>query len=92
MYYLILSAPSHLPAHKQYISFSETNHDVCFGHTKNEIIPNYNLQDYLDEYGNEIIDSYERNEKYELVPCRKTILEVVSAWNTGVKNFKFTKK
>lgn len=87
MYYLIISAPSHLPANQQHISFSETAHDVCFGHTKPDIVANYTLANYLTEFGNEVIDGYTRDENYRLVPCCKTVAESLSEWNYGAQEF-----
>lgn len=91
MYYLILSGDTHsncLPANQQRVSFGNRKHDVCFGHTKPDIIPNYMLEDYLNEYGNEVIDTYERDANYNLIPCRKTIVDSISSWNRGAREYK----
>jgi len=48
-YFIIVNPDS------EFVSFSETNHDICFGDQVPEIIPNYTNKQYADAYGDRVI-------------------------------------
>lgn len=59
MYYLIIPSATYSKAAKDakkiFISFCKVNQDMCFGHTKPEIIKEYSLHDYVNDFGTEKI-------------------------------------
>lgn len=83
MYYMIIGGDSksycRLPEH-QFISFSKRNKGVCFGHTKDKIVPNYTLEDYIHEYGH-----------CKAYGSDVTVLEYLRSFIPGLRNYRLGK-
>jgi hypothetical protein len=45
-----------------YLSFSKVKHDICFGHTVENVIPDYTLDQYLKQYGKQQITIFVNSE------------------------------
>jgi len=50
MYFIIVNPDS------KFVSFGNSKHDICFGHTSNDVIKEYTNQQYANDFGHEIIN------------------------------------
>ena len=57
MYFIIVNPDS------KFVSFTNSKHDICFGHTSNDVIKEYTNQQYADDFGHEIINVPYNTEK-----------------------------
>ena len=92
MFYIIVSGDTHSycrDAKKQFVSFSLGKKDVCFGHTKPVLIPNYTLHDYVMEFGTAKVNSFKRDADYEMIPFETTVLEYLKVFIPALSKYRF---
>jgi hypothetical protein len=91
MYFIILPSDTKSisrPPNDQYVSFAETNIDVCYGDQVPQAIKGFTVLQYLEQCGNRVIKSVRRNETTgQLHPTFCTIQDEVASWNPGVKQY-----
>ena len=57
-YFIIMNPGS------KHVSFSKGNHDVCFGDTVSDIIPEYTNEQYIEDYGHRVISTGQTLREY----------------------------